>query len=85
MPDKRSGEGTPKYYVRTPNGDYQPLEVGTLLDTDLTEPGGDYVYDPSFTCSLELVVETFTSNNYRKMHGRKVIRWGLISRILKST
>lgn len=85
MPDKRSGAGTPQYYVRTPNGDYQPLEVGTLLDTELTEPGGDSVYDPSFTCSLELVIETFTNNNYRKMHGRKVIRWKNILKILKST
>lgn len=82
MPDKRSGAGTPKYYVRTPDGDFQ--EVGTPSEITLTEPSGDYVYDPSFKCSLELVIETFTSNNYRKMHGRKVIRWKNILKILKN-
>lgn len=82
MPDKRSGAGTPKYYMVTPGGDYQ--EVGTPSEITLTEPGGDYVYDPSFTCSLELVIETFTSNNYRKMHGKKVIRWKNILKILKN-
>ena len=98
MPDKRSGAGTPKYYVRTPNGDYQPLGVGTLLDTDLTEPGGDSAYNDQFvlsgsmefTCSLETIftynsVRELTINNYRKMHGKKVIRWKNILKILKST
>lgn len=83
MPDKRSGEGTPKYYVGTPGGDFQ--EVGTLSEITLTEPGGDYVYNSSFTCSLELFSRDFASNNYRKMHGRKLIRWKNILKTLKST
>lgn len=98
MPDKRSGAGTPQYYVRTPGGDYQPLEVGTLPDIELTEPGGDSAYNDQFTlsgnmeftCSLETIfmdnsVRELTINNYRKMHGRKVVRWNQILKSLKST